>query len=88
MASNTSPGCVSIVMRVAGVLIAIGVALAILRYLGQGVGIGSPQWLENVLDSLIGIGEWFGDRLEALLGGDGSGGDTPGQPSPPQKGNP
>ncbi|MDN5896070.1 MAG: hypothetical protein L0H93_18840 [Nocardioides sp.] len=85
MASNTSQGCMGIVMRVLGVLVAIGVALAILRYLGQGVGIASPQWVDNAFDSLVGIGDWIGDRFEALLG-DGGGNDK--APARPKKGNP
>lgn len=44
--------------RLLAILVAIGVVLAGWRYLGQGVGIGSPGWLNNAFDSVLAFFSW------------------------------
>lgn len=67
-APTTSKGCLGLVGRVVVALVLVGVALAVLRYLGQGVGIGTPGWIENVADSLSSAADWLKEVLSNIFG--------------------
>lgn len=66
--SKTRKGCVSVIGRGLGALVMVGVVLALWRYLGQGAGIGSPEWLDNATASIEALMGWFAEMVNELLG--------------------
>lgn len=93
MASSAPKGCLGLIGRIVGVLIILGVSLAVLRYLGQGAGLDSPEWFDNATGSVSRLGEWFSDRIDDIFGGDNGSGspkkthETPTQGHHPKKGH-
>lgn len=63
-ANKTSPAVkkrsspVRVLVRVLSFLVTVGVVLGCWRYLGQGVGIGSPGWLTNAFDTVTHFFHW------------------------------
>lgn len=81
-----------LVLRVFAVLILIGLVLGAWRYLGQGVGIGSPGWLTNAFDSVTHFMRWGQttskqviDHSTTTTGTSGSSTHTSGHTAPPSR---
>lgn len=66
MSRKRRGGLGTVVKRVLGGLVLIGVVIGIWRYLGDGAALGSAEWFNNATDTVQGFIDWVQARARDL----------------------